>query len=179
MIQRHSRKKIYRGYCFEVVRDEVTWPNRLRLKRDLIIHPGISVMIPLLDKNHVVLVRQFRYGANQMLWEIPAGTIDGKERPLSCAKRELAEEIGYSAKKWKKIARFYSSPGFNTKIVHCFLATHLVPRKSSLEADEILRAKVFSVGEVERMIRDRKIRDAKSLVPLFYFLTEHGRSNGR
>ncbi len=172
--KRYSRKNIYSGYCFDLVVDDVLWPNQKRLKRDLIIHPGISVIVPLVDKNHVILIRQFRYGAGRILWEIPAGTIDGGESALSCAKREIEEEIGFRARQWKKITSFFASPGFNTEIIHVFLASGLYKTKSRLEDDELLEAHIFSLKEAVRMVKTCKIRDAKSLVPLFYFLAERG-----
>ncbi len=168
--KRYSRKKIFKGYCFDVVVDHVKWPNQKRLSRDLIIHPGISVIVPLLDRYHIILVHQYRYGAGQNLWEIPAGTIDKGESALACAKREIEEEIGYRAGTWKKLASCFASPGFNTEIINCFLASDLKKTNANLEDDEILQAKVFSVKEVERMISKRQIEDAKSLVALFYFL---------
>ena len=72
------------------------WPTNKKLSRDLILHPGISVIVPQLDKTHLVLIRQYRYGAGKVLWEIPAGTVDRGESALHCAKREIEEEIGYS-----------------------------------------------------------------------------------
>jgi ADP-ribose pyrophosphatase len=168
-IKRYARKNIFQGYCFNVVRDEVLWPNQNRIKRDLLVHPGITVIIPRLDRNRIVLIRQYRYGAGQTLWEIPAGTIDGKESPLACARREIQEEIGYKAKTWKKIISFYPCPGFSTEIIHAFEASNLTKTATALENDEIIEAHVFTHAEVQKMIKAKKIIDAKSLVPLFYF----------
>ena len=167
-----SRKKVMSGYCFDAVNDHVLWPNGKRLKRDLILHPGITVIVPVLDANHLILLRQYRYGAGEVLWEIPAGTIDGRESPLACAKREIQEEIGYKAWRWEKIISFYPCPGFSTEIIHAFAARNLIKTKAALEEDEILEPHVVSLKEVHRMILAKKIRDAKSLVPLFYFLKE-------
>ncbi len=171
-IKRYSRKKIFNGYCFDVVIDKVLWPNQKRLHRDLIIHPGISVVIPQLDANHLILIEQYRYGAGGRLWEIPAGTIDKGETPLQCAAREIQEEIGYKARKVTKLTSCFASPGFSTEIIHCFVATDLVKTQTALEDDEILRMKIFSLAEVKKMLRARKIRDAKTLVPLLYYFGE-------
>ena len=171
-IKRYSRKKKFSAYCFDAVVDEVRWPNGERLKRDLIIHPGVSVILPQIDRSHLLLIRQYRYGPDKYLWEIPAGTIDPPESPLACAKREIAEEIGYKAYKWKKIVSCYASPGFNTENIHCFLAQDLVKTEARLEHDEIIEPKIFSFREVRKMVKDRKIQDAKTLVPLLYFLNE-------
>lgn len=158
MIKRFSRKNIYKGYCFDVVCDTVRWPNGLKLDRDLIVHTGVAVVIPVLDKNRVILVHQFRYGAGKKLWEIPAGTIHKQETPLRCAKRELEEEIGYRAKKWKKILMVYPSPGFNTELIHCYVARDLEKTTANLEDDEILSTRVFSIRELKEMIRQKKFK---------------------
>ncbi len=164
-----KRKKVFEGYCFNVVIDDVVWPNRKRLKRDLILHPGISVIVPLLDQSHMILLRQYRYGAKKVLWELPAGTIDQPESALSCAKRELEEEIGYSAGQWQKIANCFASPGFNTEVINCFVAAKLKKTSTRLEDDEILIPKVIPIREVKQMVSEGKIQDAKSLVALFHF----------
>lgn len=171
-MRRLGRRHVYKGHCFDLVVDDVWWPNRKRLSRDLIIHPGISVIVPVMDRDHILMLSQYRYGAGGMLWEVPAGTIDNGESALDCAKREIQEEIGYQARKWKRLASCFASPGFNTEIIHCFLALHLKKTVSEPEDDEILECRVFRVTQVEKMIRDRKIKDAKSLVALFYFLGE-------
>ncbi len=168
----YRRKKIYKAYCFDLVVDTVRWPNQKKLDRVLLIHPGISVIVPLLDRNHMILLHQYRYGAKRRLWELPAGTIDGKESPLSCARREIEEEIGYQAKTWKKLASCYASPGFNTEIIHSFLASNLVETQTNLEDDEVLEPKVFRIDKVEAMVRSGKIQDAKSLIALFYFFEQ-------
>ena len=172
MLKRFSRKRIYKGYCFDVVRDAVRWPNGLKLDRDLIIHAGVSVMIPVVDKEHIILIRQFRYGAGKALWEIPAGTIHENETPLACAKREMEEEIGYQAKRWKKITAVYPSPGFNTEVIHCYAAYGLLKTKTNREEDEILSPRVFSFAKLRKMICQKEIQDAKSLIPLFYYLKD-------
>lgn len=171
-VKRYWRKKIFKGYCFDVVIDNVLWPNQKRLNRDLIVHDGVSVVIPQLDAHHLILIEQYRYGAGGLLWEIPAGTLAKNETPLECAKREIQEEIGYKAHQFKKLTSCFASPGFSTEIIHCFLATDLKKTKTALEDDEILRMKVFSFAEVKKMLRTRKIRDAKTLIPLLYFFGE-------
>ena len=173
--KRLSRKKVHAGYCFDVVVDRVSWPNGKTYSRDLILHGGIAVVVPCLDDKHLVLLRQFRYGAGgRTLWEIPAGTIDGREKPLACAKREIEEETGYRAHKWEKILSFYASPGFSTELIHAFLARDLYPSRASLEEDEVLETRIVTFKEAAALIRTKKIVDAKSLVPLFYFLGAKG-----
>ncbi len=164
-----KRQEVFKGYCFDVSVDEVIWPNGQRLKRSLVRHPGISVMVPELGQERIILVRQYRYGADEVLWELPAGTLKPRESALSCAKRELQEEIGYRAGRWRKLGACYASPGFNTEIINCFHAWDLKETSSALEEDEILEPKIFTFGEVRTIMRGGKIRDAKTLVALYYF----------
>ncbi|MBP9865289.1 MAG: NUDIX hydrolase [Candidatus Omnitrophica bacterium] len=172
--KRLSRKKIYTGYAYDVVVDRVLWPNGRTYSRDLIVHGGITVIVPFLDEEHLVLLRQYRYGAQDILWEIPAGTIGRGEAPLACAKREIIEETGYRASRWKKITRFFASPGFSTEEIHAFEAHGLKAGKSALEEDEVLETRVVSLRQTALLIKQKKIRDAKSLVPLFYILSSRG-----
>lgn len=167
--RRLGRKKIYQGYSFDVMQDVVRWPNGKVLKRDLIVHPGISVIVPVLDERHLVLVRQYRYGADRSLWEVPAGTMAKGESPLACARREIVEEIGYRAGNWKKIAEVFASPGYITERLHCFVATGLTLDKPAPEEDEVMQIKIFKTCDVRKMVKTRKIVDVKSLIALFYF----------
>ncbi len=160
---------MYKGYCFDVVEDQVIWPNDKKVKRSLIIHPGISVMVPVLDTDQLILIKQYRYGSKDLLWEFPAGTINPGETPLQCAKREIEEEIGYKAKSWGKLISCYSSPHFSTEMVHCFVATDLIKTKINPDDDEIIEAKVFPLKKVKEMIDRGKIHDAKTLLALFYY----------
>ena len=164
-----SRKKVYKGYCFDAVEDQVIWPNGKELSRSLIMHPGISVMVPILEVNRIILLKQYRYGAGRVLWEVPAGTISPGETPLQCAKREIVEETGFKASRWKKLTSCYTSPGYNTEVIHCFAASQLCESQASPEEDEVLESKVIAVQEVKNMIKEGKIQDAKSLVALFSY----------
>jgi ADP-ribose pyrophosphatase len=173
--QRLSRKTLFRAYSFDLVLDRVRWPNGMRLDRSLIVHRGISVIVPQLDEDRLVLVRQYRYGAGRALWEVPAGTLSPGEAPERCARRELEEEIGYRAGSLKKLAVCYASPGFNTEKIHCYRASKLKKTRPALEHDEILTPRVFTRAETMGMIRARRIQDAKSLVALFYFFAQEVR----
>ncbi len=166
-----KRKKIYQGYCFDLFEDEVVWVNGKQLDRALIQHPGISVMLPVLDSDRLILVKQYRYGAQTHLWEIPAGTIDVGEDPLHCAQRELEEEIGYQAKSWKPIVSAYSSPHYSSELIHAFIAEDLVKTQNNLDEDEVIEVKVFKNDEVREMLNQGQIKDAKTLITLLsYFM---------
>src|SRR3990167_5356950 len=104
---------VYQGHIIRLVKDRFIL-HRAKNKvvtRELVIHPGAVAIVPFVDKGHILLLKQFRYAAKGDLWEIPAGTLEKNERPLSCAKRELEEETGFKAKRWKFLTRFFSAPG--------------------------------------------------------------------
>src|SRR5215468_3639265 len=131
--------------------------------RGTIRHPGICVMAPFVDDYHIVLMRQYRYAADSELWELPAGTLNGREEnqrvipietPEECAARELAEETGYKAEALEKVCECYAMPGMSDEVIHVFFARGLKRDKQSLDEDEIINEiRAFSAGELERMIR--------------------------
>lgn len=167
-----KRKNIYKGYCFDLFEDEVVWVNGKKLDRVLIEHTGISVILPVLDSDRIILVNQYRYGAQEKLWEVPAGTIDVGEKPLACAQRELEEEIGYQARKWTTLTSCYSSPHYSSEMIHAFVAEDLVRTESNLDDDEVIEVGVFSRAEVKAMINSGEIIDGKTLVTLLSYFNQ-------
>lgn len=157
-----------------------------RTTRAVIRHPGICVIVPFIDADHIALMRQYRYSIDGELWELPAGTLNGREEnarmiatetPEGCAARELEEETGFRAGRLEKVAECYAMPGSNDERMHVFFAFDLTARKQSLDIGEvILEVRAFSGEEIESMIASGEIRDAKTLVGLFYALSRrpHG-----
>lgn len=151
-----------------------------QVKRGTIRHPGICVIVPFLDDESIVLMHQYRYAANECLWELPAGTVAGRleegrvlpaESPESCAARELLEESGYKAKKLEKVCECYAMPGSSDELMHVFFAHGLEQHKQELDFGEIIyEIRPFRLTEIDAMITRREIRDAKTLVGLFYGL---------
>src|SRR5215813_5336889 len=148
--------------------------------RGTIRHPGICVIAPFVDDDHIVLMRQYRYAADSELWELPAGTLNGREEnqrmiaaetPEECAARELSEETGYEAEVLEKVCEYYAMPGSSDEIIHVFFARGLKRHEQSLDEDEIIyEIRAFSLSELEEMTVRCEIRDAKTLVGLFYAL---------
>lgn len=146
--------------------------------RGTIRHPGICVIAPFVDDDHIALMRQYRYAADSELWELPAGTMSGREEnqrmvpietPEECAARELSEETGYKAENLEKVCECYAMPGMSDEIIHVYFARGLKRCEQSLDEDEIIREiRVFSLNELDGMIGRGEIRDAKTLVGLFY-----------
>ena len=142
---------------------KVVLPNGKTIFISFINHPGAIIVAPLLDNNTVVMLRQFRPALGRYIYELPAGTIDLMEKPLACVKRELMEETGYSAKKYKKLGRIYPVPGYSTEVIHIFRAEGLTFSKAAPEDYEVIDTKPFSRIQVKRLFQQGKLMDAKSI----------------
>ena len=116
------------------------------------------------------MLKQYRYGSDQIMLEVPAGTIDPGEKPLSCAKRELIEETGYHGKNWKIIGKYFSTPAYNTCLVHCYLTHCYKKSETNLDEDEVLETSIYSVNEVKKLLRANKINDMKTYISLDRFI---------
>jgi ADP-ribose pyrophosphatase len=168
-----SSKLIYKGPAFSVFTDIVREGEHTG-QRDVVRHTG-SVVIMAIDEPRtkreeamVLLVRQYRYAANQYLWELPAGRIDAGEDKLAAAKRELMEETGVRAKKWKRIYYFYASPGFLDERMDVYLARELTLGVAQPEEDEQISLRFFPLSEALGMVATNKIRDAKTMTGLLW-----------
>jgi ADP-ribose pyrophosphatase len=159
-----KRREVYRSKIFTVVEELATDPSGFRIERAIVRHGGSSVMLAVDDRDRVLLVKQFRLPAEKELWEIPAGRLDPGEKPLDTAKRELLEETGYSAKKWKRLASYWPSPGYVSEKMHLFLATGLKAGKAHPMDDERIEIRWCKKKELAKLIRDRKVEDGKTLL---------------
>jgi ADP-ribose pyrophosphatase len=147
--------------------------------RGTIRHPGICVIVPFLDADHVILMHQYRYAADDVLWELPAGTLTGRqegwrvvpaETAEDCAARELVEETGYRAGQLEKVCECYAMPGSSDERMHVFFARSLTRGEQELDGEVIQEVRPFPLAELDNMIERSEIRDAKTLVGLFYAL---------
>jgi ADP-ribose pyrophosphatase len=138
------------------------------VRRDVVLHPGAVAVLPMLDAATVVLVRNERPVVGETLWEIPAGTLEPPEPPEEAARRELAEETGYAASRWTRMGEFYPSPGVLSERTHVWLAEGLVAGEQRLEADERMTVHAVPLAQALAWTRDGTIRDAKTLVALFW-----------
>jgi len=125
---------------------------------------GSAVMMAVDEKKRILLVRQFRLPAAKSLWELPAGKLDAGEKPLEAARRELQEETGYKARKWEKLASYWPSPGFVAEKMTVFLATGLTAGEAHPMEDERIECRWFKRKELDKMIRDGKIEDGKTII---------------
>lgn len=167
-----SSRIVYRGPVFSVTTDHVQEPGGIEVRRDLIHHSGSVVVLAVDDSGktpRVLLERQYRHAAGDYLWELPAGRIDPGEHELKAAQRELLEETGYTAAKWKRILKFYASPGFVAETMSVFLATGLRAGTAQPEEDEIIYKRLVPLPSAVRMAVNGTIRDAKTISSVLWF----------
>jgi len=169
-----SSEVVYQGPLFRVLHDKLIEPGGRPSERDVIRHNG-SVVILAIDSSKskknpwIVVERQYRHAAQQFLWELPAGKLDAGEDALTGAKRELAEETGYSAKKWKPLVEYYASPGFLGESMKVFVAEGLVAGDAHPEADEQIEFRLVKLSEVLKMIAKGAILDGKTLTSVLLY----------
>jgi len=170
-----SSRTAYRGPAFWVTTDQVLEPTGVTVRRDIVGHTG-SVVVLAVDDSHrepkILLVRQYRHAAQQFLWELCAGRIDQGENELTAAKREFREETGFSAKTWKRIVCFYASPGFVAETMSIYLARGLQAGPAEPEEDEVITLKFFPLSAALRMVRQRTIKDAKTIIGILWLVTK-------
>jgi ADP-ribose pyrophosphatase len=170
-----STKTSFQGKVFSVTTDRVLEPNGVTAIRDVVRHSGSVVILAIDDdasEPRVLLERQYRYAARDYLWEIPAGRIDGKEKPLPAAKRELREETGYSARSWREALFFYPSPGFMDETMTVFLAQGLKSGQAQPEEDERIELELVPLSRAVKMIKSGEIRDGKTIAAVLWFQAE-------
>jgi len=161
-----SSRIVYRGPVFWVSSDRVEEPGGVRARRDVIHHTGSVVVLAVDDSGptpRVLLERQYRHAANDYLWELPAGRIDPGEAELKAAQRELLEETGYTAARWRRILRFYASPGFVAETMSVYLATGLRAGEAQPEEDEVIYKRLVPLPAAVNMVMKGTIRDAKTI----------------
>ena len=168
-----SSKTVYDGKVFDIAEAEIRQDD-IQYKREIVVHKGSTVIVPVFPDETVALVRQYRHAAGRYLLEIPAGTLNPSEDPLKGAVRELEEEIGAVAGKIGKLTEFWVSPGFLTEKMHLYLATELTETAQNLEEDEILTIERYSFFDAFELIRLGDIEDAKTIIGLVLAGTRFG-----
>jgi len=163
-----SSEVVFEGKLFRVLHDKIIEPGGRENERDVVRHNG-SVVILAVDNSknkhdpYIVMERQYRHAANQYLWELPAGKLDAGEDAVAGAKRELSEETGYIAKKWKPLVEYFPSPGFVGESMKVFLAEGLMAGEAHPEADEEIELRLVKLSEILKMIDKGLIMDGKTL----------------
>src|SRR6476469_3872789 len=158
-------KKVFSGRVFDVTVDTVREADRT-YTREVVHHPGSAVILPAFDDDTIGFVRQYRHPAVKYLLELPAGTLNDRERPEVGAARELEEELGVVAGNLEKLAEFFVSPGFCEEKMWLYLATDLTPTAQRLEEDEMLEVIRLPIDRALQMISEGEIEDAKTIIGL-------------
>jgi ADP-ribose pyrophosphatase len=165
-----SSEEVYKGPVFGVRRDEVLEPTGVRVTREVITHPGSVVVLPVLPDRRIVLIRQYRHAPRLYMWELVAGRIDPGEGVREAAARELLEETGYRARRFRVFLDVFPTPGFLEERMYILLAEGLTAGQAQPEEDEKITAKAFTRARLDNMIRQGELRDAKSIAGLLYYL---------
>ena len=160
---------LFTSRVFKVVKKFITGRSGKQLERHIVIHPGAVAILPILRDGRIVLVRQLRVAVDAELIELPAGTLEPNESPVSTARRELIEETGYTAKNVSQITSFYSSPGFMREEMFLFKATDLIPGPTNMEDGEKIVTVIVTLDEALSMIARGEIKDAKTIIGIYWY----------
>ena len=163
--------RVYEGRVLNLDIDRVRFPNGSVGELELIRHSAAAAVVPFLDEPNdrnarVLLLRQYRYAADEFLYEVPAGRLNDGEAPIECARRELLEEAGCTATSLVPLGGFFTTPGFIDEYIHTFVATGLTRGAASPESDEFIHHESHTLQEILRMIDRGQIVDAKTIVSL-------------
>ena len=168
-----SSRRFHRGRVCDFVEDRFIHhktPGKI-FSRELVRHPGAVVILPFLSSATILLLKQFRWAVKGDLWEIPAGTLEKGEKPLTCAKRELEEETGCRAKRWTFLTQFYPAPGISDEKMWLYKAEGLSPGKRNLDPDEWIETHAVSTRRALAMIKSGAIQDGKTIAGVLWFFT--------
>jgi len=169
MKQLIRRKLLLDTPLFQVTDNHIIDGHGQEVHRFLVETTGATCVVALDGRRRVLLVSQYRLPARDIIWELPAGKVDAGETPLQAAKRELIEETGYRARTWKKLATFYTSPGFLGEKMNVFLATGLKPGDRRLGAgEEHMKSQWLTQTQVVDQIRKGVINDAKTIIGIYF-----------
>ena len=162
-------KLLFSGRFLRVYGKESLYPNGYKAKVEYVKHPGSVAVLPFLSASQIIFIRQFRPVVGEYVWEIPAGTLEKGEKPLSCVRREIKEEIGFSARSFEKLGLIYLACGYSTEKMTVYKASCLrkLEHKPQGDKDELIEVKVLTLREVKRKARRGEILDSKTLVALF------------
>jgi len=171
-----ATRRAYTGKVINLDVDTVRFPNNSVGELEMIRHPGASAVVPLIgradgDDPPMLLIKQYRYAADEYLYEIPAGRLDHGEGPLECARRELKEETGCSAELIQYLFTMFTTPGFTDEQIHVFMAAGLERGDTAHEPDEFLTLETVALSRALELIERGKIKDAKTALAILYVAT--------
>jgi ADP-ribose pyrophosphatase len=166
-----SSQLAYQGKRFDVRRKEIVSTSGKPASYEVLVHPGAVVLLPIWDENSIVMIRNQREAVGEVLWELPAGTLESQELPQETAARELVEETGYRADHIEPLMVFYPSPGITNELMHAYVAKGLHFEGQQLDDSEVIQPEILSWKKILKMVQSGEICDSKTLTTLLYYWT--------
>ena len=161
-----KNKTLFKGKLLELVVKNVRLPNGYTVRLETIKHPGAALIIPFLSKDKIILLKQYRPVINAYIYELPAGTLDKNEKPIECARREIIEETGFSAKRLTYMGKIFPVPGYSTECIKIYKAEVLRKEEHKYERDEIIKSHLFTRSGIRKLFKAGSIVDAKTIAAL-------------
>lgn len=163
-----SSRTVYHGRLLHVLEDEVRLPDGAKATREYIRHPGAVMMVPVLDSDTIVLVRQYRYALRRHFYELPAGKKEPGEEPLVTARRELREECGYEAAEWRRLGAIHPCIGYSDEVIELYLARGLAHLGQATDDEEFIEVVPVRLAEALEWVRDGRITEVKAVIGLMW-----------
>ena len=161
---------VFKGHVFDIKVDQIEYNSGNEDRREVILHNGGAVVLPVTNDGKIVLVKQYRYPFDEFMYELPAGKLEKNEDPMECATRELTEETGYASDKVSFLGKIYTSPGFCDEILHIYLAENLVSGDHDREEGEDgMEVYELTIDEIDKMMAEGKIVDGKTISGLYFY----------
>jgi ADP-ribose pyrophosphatase len=159
-------KPVFKGNLLRVYVKHQRLPNGFLARLEVVEHAGAALIVPFVSPDKIIILRQFRPVINSYLYELPAGTLNKGESAIACARREIIEETGFSAKKFSRLGEIYPVPGYSTEKIEIFKAERLNKQAAAAEKDEVIQVKVVTRSRIRDLFKKRKIKDAKTICAL-------------
>lgn len=164
-----ANSKVFKGARIDVHEVFLQGKNGRKVKREVVVHPGAVLILPIIDNERIIMIRNYRFAVDKELWELPAGTLEPNEEPIETAKRELIEETGYRAEQITPMLNFLTSPGFCNEVMHTFVAKDLTLVGQALDESEQIAVEIVSWKKALEMIDKGIIIDGKTITTLLFY----------
>ena len=166
---------IFKGKVFDLQVDEIEYDSGNKAVREVALHPGGAVILPVKEDGKFIMVKQFRYPFQKFMLELPAGKLEKGEDPQKCAERELTEETGYNAESISKLGSIATTPGFCSEVLHIYLAENLTPGRHNREEGEYgMETIEYTLNEIEEKIMSGEIIDSKTICGIHFYKNKIG-----
>lgn len=171
--KRISGETIFEGHVVKLIKDKVLCPNGMESYREIVRHNGGAAILCINDKNEVLLIRQFRYAYDEVMYEIPAGKLEYNENPYDAAMREFEEETGNKADHLESLGVIYPTCGYSSEKIYLYLALNYQKSHTHFDEDEIIESSFIPLAKVKEMILNGEIVDAKTICAISYYLMKY------